>query len=130
MAGARPGQITVCPPSVRPAHPRDPGCPPFALLFLLPLAGPRLACCCSPSGRPGRLDRCSQSASASSWPSFCSCLTASSSTGSAASLVALLRWAKERDQDAAVPSRPEQRAPRESENIQWVALNTGPGNRV
>ena len=24
MAGARPRQITLCPPSVRPAHPRDP----------------------------------------------------------------------------------------------------------
>jgi citrate/tricarballylate utilization protein len=42
--------------------------------------------------------------------------------------LALLRWAKERDQDAAVPSRPEQRAP-ESENLR-VALNTGPGNRA
>ncbi|HME27501.1 MAG TPA: tricarballylate utilization 4Fe-4S protein TcuB [Acetobacteraceae bacterium] len=42
--------------------------------------------------------------------------------------LALLRWAKERDQDAAVPSRPEQRAP-ESENLR-VTLNTGPGNRA
>ena len=27
VAGARPGQITVCPPSVRPAHPRNPDAP-------------------------------------------------------------------------------------------------------
>jgi citrate/tricarballylate utilization protein len=42
--------------------------------------------------------------------------------------LALLRWAKERDQDPAVPSRPEQRVP-ESENLR-VALNKGPGNRA
>ena len=42
--------------------------------------------------------------------------------------LALLRWAKERDQDAAVPSRPEQRAP-DSENLR-VALNIGPGNKA
>ncbi|HKM62497.1 MAG TPA: tricarballylate utilization 4Fe-4S protein TcuB [Acidisphaera sp.] len=42
--------------------------------------------------------------------------------------LALLRWAKERDQDAAVPSRPEQRAP-ESENLR-VALTAAPGNRA
>jgi citrate/tricarballylate utilization protein len=42
--------------------------------------------------------------------------------------LALLRWAKERDADAAVPSRPEQRGP-DSENLR-VALNTGSGNRA
>ena len=42
--------------------------------------------------------------------------------------LALLRWAKERHQDAAVPTRPEQRAP-DSENLR-VALTAPPGNRA
>jgi citrate/tricarballylate utilization protein len=42
--------------------------------------------------------------------------------------LALLRWAKERDNEAAVPSRPEQRAP-DSENLR-VALSVGPGSKA
>ena len=106
MAGARPGQITVCPPSVRPAHPRDPDAP-FALLFLLLLAGltglPLLAF--RATGAMGQLLAIHFGVILALFL----LLPYSKFIHGIYRSLALLRWAKERDQDAAVPSRPEQR---------------------